>query len=78
MLQLEGKKRWRVYKPRNDAELLPRLSSRNFDQNEIGEPVIDCILETGDLIYFPRGWIHQVKTIEINFLKTFYFNKLKF
>jgi len=58
-LQLEGEKHWRVYKPLNAAETLPRLSSRNFDQSEIGEPVVDVVLHTGDLLYFPRGWVHQ-------------------
>ena len=60
VLQLEGKKRWRVYKPRSKEETLPRFSSENFNESEIGEPIIDVILETGDLLYFPRGYIHQV------------------
>lgn len=61
VLQLEGKKRWRVYSPRNESESFPRYSSGNFRDDEIGNPVIDCILEAGDLLYFPRGFIHQVK-----------------
>lgn len=32
----------------------------NFSQDEIGEPILDVILEAGDLLYFPRGTIHQV------------------
>jgi len=24
------------------------------------EPVLDVVLEPGDLLYFPRGYIHQV------------------
>ena len=58
-MQLEGQKRWRVYKPMNGEETLPRFSSRNFAQEEIGEPVIDAVLSTGDLLYMPRGWVHQ-------------------
>ena len=27
VIQLEGKKHWRLYKPRNDKETLPRFSS---------------------------------------------------
>ncbi|XP_015518365.2 ribosomal oxygenase 1 [Neodiprion pinetum] len=64
ILQVEGKKRWRLYKPRSDDEYLPRLSSDDFDQSEIGEPIMDIVLETGDLLYFPRGTIHQGETID--------------
>ncbi|KFO70143.1 Bifunctional lysine-specific demethylase and histidyl-hydroxylase NO66, partial [Cuculus canorus] len=59
VLQLEGKKHWRVYGPRSDAEVLPRFSSPNFTQAELGEPVLETVLEPGDLLYFPRGFIHQ-------------------
>ncbi|XP_012259857.2 ribosomal oxygenase 1 [Athalia rosae] len=64
ILQIEGKKRWRLYKPRSDDEFLPRLSSDNFDQSEIGDPIMDIVLEAGDLLYFPRGTIHQGETID--------------
>ncbi|KAK3784197.1 hypothetical protein RRG08_001505 [Elysia crispata] len=59
ILQLEGKKHWRLYSPRNDDEVLPRFSSGNFSQSEFGEPILDTVLEAGDLLYFPRGTIHQ-------------------
>lgn len=49
--------------PRTKAELLPRESSGNFKQSEIGEPILDVILEAGDLLYFPRGFIHQATTV---------------
>ena len=32
----------------------------NFSQEEIGEPILDTVLEAGDILYFPRGMIHQV------------------
>lgn len=32
ILQLEGKKRWRLYEPRSTLEKLPRFSSPNFSQ----------------------------------------------
>ncbi|XP_050813097.1 ribosomal oxygenase 1 [Gopherus flavomarginatus] len=59
VIQLEGKKHWRVYGPRHDTEVLPQFSSCNFAQEEIGEPILETILEAGDLLYFPRGFIHQ-------------------
>ncbi|XP_041661416.1 ribosomal oxygenase 1 isoform X2 [Cheilinus undulatus] len=59
VVQLEGKKHWRVYYPRTEDEVLPVLSSPNFDQAEIGKPILEVVLEAGDLLYFPRGFIHQ-------------------
>uniref|UniRef100_A0A0A1WL93 Bifunctional lysine-specific demethylase and histidyl-hydroxylase n=1 Tax=Zeugodacus cucurbitae TaxID=28588 RepID=A0A0A1WL93_ZEUCU len=62
VLQIEGRKRWRLYKPRTQSEQLPRFSSKNFTQQEIGQPIFDEVLEPGDLLYFPRGTIHQAIT----------------
>ncbi|XP_068540130.1 ribosomal oxygenase 1 [Anas acuta] len=59
VLQLEGKKHWRVYSPRTDTEVLPQFSSANLTQAELGKPVLEVVLEAGDLLYFPRGFIHQ-------------------
>ncbi|XP_012218584.1 ribosomal oxygenase 1 [Linepithema humile] len=64
ILQIEGKKRWRLYMPPNENEYLPRYSSKNFNQLEIGEPILDTIVEAGDLVYLPRGTIHQGETID--------------
>ena len=35
----------------------------NLAPDEIGDPILDVILEAGDLLYFPRGTIHQVNRI---------------
>ena len=35
----------------------------NLKQDDVGEPILDVILEAGDLLYFPRGTIHQVLTL---------------
>ena len=32
----------------------------NFSKHEIGSTILDVVLEAGDLLYFPRGTIHQV------------------
>ncbi|XP_065364989.1 bifunctional lysine-specific demethylase and histidyl-hydroxylase NO66 isoform X2 [Calliphora vicina] len=62
VLQIEGRKRWKLYKPRSTSEILPRFSSKNFTQQEIGKPVLEEVLEPGDVLYFPRGTIHQACT----------------
>ncbi|XP_033241488.1 bifunctional lysine-specific demethylase and histidyl-hydroxylase NO66 isoform X1 [Drosophila pseudoobscura] len=59
VLQVEGKKRWRIYAPTKE---LPRESSGNLSQTELGDPIMDIVLMPGDLLYFPRGWIHQAIT----------------
>merc|ERR1719339_451899 len=38
---------------------MPRFSSGNFEQDEVGTPVLEVDLEPGDMIYMPRGTIHQ-------------------
>lgn len=61
VLQLEGRKLWRVYRPRVPTEELALTSSPNFSQDDLGEPVLQAVLEPGDLLYFPRGFIHQAE-----------------
>lgn len=50
--------------PPSDNEYLARCPSKNFDQSEIGEPILDTIVNAGDLLYLPRGTIHQGMTID--------------
>ncbi|CAK1585689.1 unnamed protein product [Parnassius mnemosyne] len=64
ILQAEGKKHWRIYKPREENEVLPRVSSKNFSEDEIGQPILEVTLQAGDMLYFPRGYIHQGVTID--------------
>jgi lysine-specific demethylase/histidyl-hydroxylase NO66 len=59
VMQTEGAKRWRLYANKAQNELLPQFSSRNFEQNELGELILDTWLEAGDFLYAPRGTIHQ-------------------
>ncbi|XP_065345222.1 ribosomal oxygenase 1 [Cloeon dipterum] len=63
VIQLEGKKHWRLYSPREPNEELPRFSSPNLDEKDIGKPIMDVVLEAGDLLYFPRGTIHQANAL---------------
>ncbi|XP_050425267.1 ribosomal oxygenase 1 isoform X2 [Adelges cooleyi] len=63
VVQVNGEKHWRVYKPLSQCDTLPRTSSRNFQQGEIGSPILDVILRPGDFLYMPRGYIHQADTL---------------
>mmetsp|Transcript_110424 Transcript_110424/g.319141 ORF Transcript_110424/g.319141 Transcript_110424/m.319141 type:complete len:602 (-) Transcript_110424:109-1914(-) len=59
MLQLEGSKRWRLWEPPLGEEFpLPREYSRDFVESELGDPLLDVVLEAGDMLYLPRGHIH--------------------
>eukprot|EP00980_Cylindrotheca_fusiformis_P004644 scaffold991_cov128-Cylindrotheca_fusiformis.AAC.16 len=64
-LQLQGSKRWKVYEP---TLKLPRASSEDYSVEEVKNltQVMDITLEEGDLLYMPRGWIHQACTLEDN------------
>ncbi|XP_077302676.1 bifunctional lysine-specific demethylase and histidyl-hydroxylase NO66 isoform X2 [Arctopsyche grandis] len=64
VLQIEGKKLWKIYAPLSQDEVLPRISSKNFTPEEVGNPIMEVVLEAGDVLYFPRGFIHQATTIE--------------
>lgn len=62
VLQVEGRKRWRVCAPL-PGHALPRYSSRDFVDAEIGTCMLDVVLEPGDLLYLPRGTIHQAASL---------------
>ncbi|KAG7516551.1 hypothetical protein JOB18_034627 [Solea senegalensis] len=58
VLQLEGEKRWLLYNP-----TVPLAGEYSLESEErIGSPTHDIILKAGDVLYFPRGTIHQAST----------------
>ena len=58
-MQLEGSKEWKLYKPMVE---LSRDYTQDLSQDDIGEPTMTVTLEAGDMLYFPRGVIHQART----------------
>ncbi|VDK20817.1 unnamed protein product [Anisakis simplex] len=62
LMQVEGRKHWKVFAPVGEGDALPRDSSGNFSDSDLAgrTPVFDGWIEQGDLIYIPRGFIHQV------------------
>uniref|UniRef100_A0A3P8VAR8 Bifunctional lysine-specific demethylase and histidyl-hydroxylase n=1 Tax=Cynoglossus semilaevis TaxID=244447 RepID=A0A3P8VAR8_CYNSE len=58
ILQLEGQKQWRLYEP--TVPLSAEYSVESEDR--IGRPTHQILLKAGDLLYFPRGTIHQAST----------------
>ncbi len=57
ILQIEGSKEWRVY---DSPMKLPR-TTEGFD-NMDKEPILTAVLEKGDMLYMPRGFVHEAKS----------------
>jgi len=69
VVQLQGRKAWRVYDNSEDHDLscrLPRFSSRDFHPSESKRwrCVFDGELKPGDCLYIPRGFPHHAHTLE--------------
>ena len=65
ILQLEGRKRWRVGACADDGYRLPRVSSEDFDGEALRRlcpQLSEIVLEPGDVLYLPRGFIHSAVT----------------
>ncbi|QQB15318.1 cupin domain-containing protein [Brevibacterium casei] len=61
VLQIEGTKRWVIHAPVFDAPLRdqPWTDRREaVGRAAQSDPVIDAVLEPGDALYLPRGWLH--------------------
>ncbi|MGZ6826685.1 MAG: cupin domain-containing protein [Mycobacteriales bacterium] len=64
VLQVSGRKHWRVHAP-----VLPQpLSSQPRAGADLvgddAEPVLDVVLEPGDCLYLPRGFVHAARTTD--------------
>lgn len=57
IIQIEGSKHWRVYNAPNE---LP-LEDRFFDKkvHAVGEVQLDIVMQPGDVLYIPRGYLHE-------------------
>lgn len=56
-IQLIGRKRWQVFAPTLPLPLGYQTSVRS-EHTCPEQPVLDCIIEAGDILYIPRGWWH--------------------
>jgi hypothetical protein len=62
VLQVAGTKRWLVYDP--VLELPLRDQRYTPELGPPGPTVLDVVLEAGDTLYLPRGWLHEALTSE--------------
>ncbi|MGM0931004.1 MAG: cupin domain-containing protein [Actinomycetota bacterium] len=64
VLQIEGTKRWIIHKPVHPNPLRdqPWTDHRSaIAAAAKGEAYIDTVLEPGDTLYLPRGWLHAAQ-----------------
>jgi len=61
ILQLEGKKLWKIwdiYKP------FPLEGMANIYSTEKPDPIYEVVLNPGDFLYLPRGYVHEACTLD--------------
>jgi len=59
VLQLQGSKVWRLYKP---IEVLPSDCSGDLDRKNL-DLIKEVTLEQGDILYMPRGLVHEARVL---------------
>jgi ribosomal protein L16 Arg81 hydroxylase len=67
VLQIEGSKRWRLYKP---FQLCPLSSQQRYQipRHKLPELQHEILLKPGDLLYMPSGCIHEASTADTSSL----------
>jgi bifunctional lysine-specific demethylase and histidyl-hydroxylase NO66 len=66
VLQVAGRKRWRVHEPVLPDPLERQASGRNLDEVDAftdTPAVLDVVLAPGDSLYLPRGWLHSAAAL---------------
>jgi hypothetical protein len=66
VLQVVGRKRWRIHAPVHGSPLRdqPWTDRRKAVEAAAENPCdIDAVLEPGDVLYLPRGWIHAATAL---------------
>ncbi len=58
ILQVSGCKDWKVYRP---SVVLP-IGPQPLGDADIGQPIAELTLRPGDLLYMPRGFVHEARS----------------
>ena len=59
ILNMAGEAHWRVFQ---GDQLLTRDSGSDYTEEDLGPAVLDEVLNAGDLLYIPRGFVHSCTT----------------
>lgn len=62
LLQMEGEKNWLLYDPPEEVDYLSRHSSEDYLPEDFPKPKYSITLKAGDVLYLPRGMVHQGHT----------------
>jgi ribosomal protein L16 Arg81 hydroxylase len=60
ILQIEGQKHWRLYEPVRDLPL--KFDETTVPRERLTGEVAEAHLAAGDLLYLPRGYVHEAFT----------------
>ena len=88
LAQVVGRKYVRLYTPSQSDALLPIPSfiNKNSSQIDLDDPqqlqkhgiadleFVDCILEAGDALFIPKGWWHYIRSLDVSFSVSFWWD----
>jgi len=63
IIQLEGYKHWRLYESARELPL--KFEEPSVSREQLDGPVQEMRLDAGDLLYLPRGFVHEAFTSEV-------------
>lgn len=66
VLQVAGRKRWSIHAPVHPSPLRDQPWTDRRDavrEAALQDPVIDTVLEPGDVLYLPRGYLHSATAL---------------
>jgi ribosomal protein L16 Arg81 hydroxylase len=63
VLQVEGSKRWRVFADRVPFPLSQYPGGPEKPRVPPRDPLLECVLEPGDVLYIPRGYWHDALAV---------------
>jgi ribosomal protein L16 Arg81 hydroxylase len=59
VMQVAGSKNWKIYNCPLENPVRGQYWDEELYKDQIGELSMDFVLEPGDMIYVPRGWVHE-------------------